>query len=410
MARAVCLITPAHVASNPRLVKEADALVGAGYDVTVVSGDVSADLRAFDEQILAAAAWKSVRVRRCLADRVLKRAATSGADWLSRFGMDVPLWLAVPAQHNQSRALVRAAKSVKADLYIAHIVSALPAAVAGARRHGGAAGYDIEDLHVEERAPPAGKPVDRILIRAIEAALVSSCRHLTASAPLIARAYEEMYGVKPVTVLNVFPLGLAHGIDRRVAAASSGELRAYWFSQQVGVDRGLQSFIEAMPLARCRLALDLRGANRFGRGDALMALAARLGVADRVRILPLAPAEHMVALAADYDIGLSFEQATPRNRDLCLTNKIFTYLLAGLPVLISDTSAHRAIAGELGAAAQTVSLSDPAAIARALDLWASQPELYADARTTAWRLARERFNWEHEKQLLLESVASAIGR
>jgi len=34
----ICLLTPGHVASTPRLVKEADALVDAGYRVHVVAG------------------------------------------------------------------------------------------------------------------------------------------------------------------------------------------------------------------------------------------------------------------------------------------------------------------------------------------------------------------------------------
>src|ERR1700675_250118 len=35
----VCLITPGHLATNPRIVKEADALSEAGYDVTVIAAD-----------------------------------------------------------------------------------------------------------------------------------------------------------------------------------------------------------------------------------------------------------------------------------------------------------------------------------------------------------------------------------
>src|SRR5215469_5721617 len=35
----VCLITPGHLATNPRIVKEADALSDAGYKVTVIAAD-----------------------------------------------------------------------------------------------------------------------------------------------------------------------------------------------------------------------------------------------------------------------------------------------------------------------------------------------------------------------------------
>ena len=39
-------------------------------------------------------------------------------------------------------------------------------------------------------------------------------------------------------------------------------------------------------------------------------------------------------------MGLSLEESRPRNRDLCLTNKVFVYLLAGIPQLLSHTAAQ----------------------------------------------------------------------
>mgnify|MGYP000111215627 CR=1 FL=1 len=39
MRAKICLVTPGHPSKNPRLVKEADALVESGYEVSVVAGD-----------------------------------------------------------------------------------------------------------------------------------------------------------------------------------------------------------------------------------------------------------------------------------------------------------------------------------------------------------------------------------
>src|SRR5262249_14385196 len=41
MSGRICLITPGHLSMNPRLVKEADALTEAGYDVVVIAADFS---------------------------------------------------------------------------------------------------------------------------------------------------------------------------------------------------------------------------------------------------------------------------------------------------------------------------------------------------------------------------------
>src|SRR4029077_14322802 len=113
------------------------------------------------------------------------------------------------------------------------------------------------------------------------------------------------------------------------------------------------------------------------------------------------------ALAAPYARGLSLETDVSENRRLCLTNKIFTYLLAGVPVLMSDTPAQRALAPDLGAAAALVSLADPQGIAGALDRCGASLDA---ARAEARRLGRERYNWEVEKGALLGSVAAAFER
>jgi len=155
------------------------------------------------------------------------------------------------------------------------------------------------------------------------------------------------------------------------------------------------------------VTLDIRGSNRWGHGDALMSFAASLGLADRVRLLPMAGPADMARLSAEYDVGLSLETDVSENRQLCLTNKIFTYLLAGVPVVMSDTPAQKLLASDLGPAARLCSLDDPVGLAATLDELASASRL-AEASQAAWRLGRERYNWEREQEVLLDSVAAAF--
>jgi glycosyltransferase involved in cell wall biosynthesis len=165
-----------------------------------------------------------------------------------------------------------------------------------------------------------------------------------------------------------------------------------------------------MARAKARVSLDVRGSNRWGHGDTLMALARDLGVAERVRLLPTAAPDQMVKLAATYDLGLSLEVGNSPNKRACLGNKIFTYLLAGVPVMVSDTPAQRAFALDLGSAAAVVSVADPDGIARVIDRLAAMPAALADAKATAWRLADQRYNWEVEQKALVETVSAAFTR
>src|SRR2546421_12236165 len=115
MRRRVCIVTPGHLASNPRVVKEADALHEAAYDVTVVAADIADFVRPFDEELIAAAPWRVVRVKRTgLPRRLERRVEAIAAGVLPQSTLH---WrFAILAHDEQSRALRRAASKVPADL------------------------------------------------------------------------------------------------------------------------------------------------------------------------------------------------------------------------------------------------------------------------------------------------------
>ena len=411
MRRAVCIVSPGNLASNPRVLKEADALHVAGYDVTAIVCDYNEVLRQADDEIEAVVPWKVIRVPRSRGEGIRARAVAQLARMLSTLGIPIPFKVAALSARTPVGALMRRAPEVPADLYIAHYVAALPAVAAAARRHGALIGFDAEDFHSGEGTGAPGDAFRMRMIEIVERSVLPACAHMTAAAPLIGKAYAARYGVAcPATVLNVFPLSMAP-VEPRPLRTGDGVpgLRAYWFSQTIGLDRGLQAFIQAMALATTRVTLDIRGSNRWGHGDALLALAASLGLADRVKLLPMAAPAEMVRLAADYDVGLSLETDVSENRRICLTNKIFTYLLAGVPVIMSDTPAQELLAPDLGPAARLCTLEDPAGLAALLDSLASAASR-AEASHAAWRLGRERYNWDREQEVLLQSVAAAFAR
>jgi glycosyltransferase involved in cell wall biosynthesis len=161
-------------------------------------------------------------------------------------------------------------------------------------------------------------------------------------------------------------------------------------------------------LLRTRCALRLRGIPSSGFPDALRTLARAAGFSGPIDFVPIGPPSEMARLAAGADLGLSLEQRHPLNRDLCLTNKIFTYLLAGVPVALTPTSAQVALATELDSAAFLADVGHPSAFATHLDAWLADAPAQASARATAWRLAQSRYNWDRARHDLIASVARAL--
>ena len=98
-------------------------------------------------------------------------------------------------------------------------------------------------------------------------------------------------------------------------------------------------------------------------------------------------------------------------KDTDLTNKLFTYALAGIPMLLSDIPAHRQVQAEAGDAVQLFRREDPVSLAAVLDSWlAAPPAVLARARAAAYCLGQESWNWEREQTLLLERVATVLQR
>ena len=406
-AKRICLVSPGHLASNPRLIKEADTLQEAGFAITVVAGDVTPGVRPLDATILARASWPVIKVRlgpRPLhLARRLRQELASKVRWIG--GVRAAQW----AHSTIVGSLARAAAVEPADLYIAHCLAALPAAAWAARRHGAKLGFDAEDDHVGELEDTSENRREIEIRRRIEAHYLPQCQHLTAASPGIARAYRDRHGVAMTPILNVFPLAHAPVDAPASRCRRLGDpLSVYWFSQTIGPGRGLEPFIQAMGRAPGRVTLFLRGSDFLGYSARLKALAADAGVAAAVQFLPSAPPDEMVRLAAHYDVGLAPDLCSPPNRAIALSNKIFTYLLAGVPVLLNDTPAQRNISMKLGNAARLMDLTDPGSVAAALGSWVGDPSALAAAKSTAWRLGQTRFNWDVEKQRLLQTVRMTI--
>lgn len=406
----ICLVTPGHVSSTPRLVKEADALSQAGYDVRVVAARHFAPVDPLDEAVIRRSPWRCHRVDACARARTLPyKLARRLAQRLVARSSDPGVRLSALAEDAVSPRLLRAAAAEKADLYIGHCIGGLSAAALSAARHGSLFGFDIEDYHDGETEGAMARKALARATRTLQRKLLPGARFLTASAPLISAKYEEEYGVHSTVVLNVFPLGEAPREPVAPAAISEDAPAVlYWFSQTVGPDRGLEEIILAIARMKTPAVLHARGYVSEAYRTGLLALAARSGVRHPPRFLPLADPAEMVRLSAAAHAGLCAEKPTVPNHELCLANKIFTYLLAGTPVLLSPTRAHVSIAPQLGDAARVIPLQEPSKAAAVLDELLGSSQALTSARSTAWAVARSRYCWDVEKHVVLKQVSEAL--
>ena len=204
----IVLISSGQPSLNPRLVKEADSLTEAGYTVTVIYQYWNKWGTALDMQLLQTKKWKSIRVGGdpsaakfvYLKSRIRQKLAMKLSNILG-FGFGF-------AETAITRCLAEQtnfAQSIKVDLYIAHNLGALPAAVSAAKKNKAKCGFDAEDFHRYE-VTNNGTSLDYKIKKYIEDKYLVQVDYLTTASPLISAAYQECYPqLKPITLLNVFP-------------------------------------------------------------------------------------------------------------------------------------------------------------------------------------------------------------
>jgi glycosyltransferase involved in cell wall biosynthesis len=376
------------------LVKEADALAEAGFDVQVIGAHWAEWADAFDARLLATRAWRCHLIdwrpdtapATFWKTRVRHRLAQAAAPSL---GSDRIL---AAALSRVTPELTRAAVASQADLYIAHNLGALPAAAEAAVHHQVRLGFDAEDFHSGGFSEAETSACE--LARRAERRWLPQCHYVTAASPLIADRYAATWGGgQPVCLLNVFPLAARPASPR--PSPPDGPLRLYWFSQTIGANRGLEDIVRAIArFDRGAIELYLRGTWQPGFRDALQRLSHDLGVSSRQIVsLPPGDPDEMVRLS-----GVTV------NNDIALSNKIFTYLLAGIAVVATRTNGQRDVINRLGRAAIGYDAGDVDALTLALRTWMTDRSRLAEARRHAWALGSETFNWDAEKLRFLEVV------
>lgn len=415
MKQKICLITSAHLSYNPRLLKEADALWAAGYDVRVVAVNLGDAKWQMDLALMASRSWKlsaydvrksstigKVRwIRAGLRQKVCREVLNSGPGVLDK------------AYSRYAPELAALALRERADLFIAHNLPALPAAAQAAHRWDALLGFDAEDFHRGEFLDTPGNQETIRLTRLVEEKYIPRCTYLTAASDGIGEAYARCLPVScPPTILNVFPLSERVGQTPKSELACERQgtrLSLYWYSQVIGADRGLDDVFEAVALLGEKVMLNLRGAISDSHSKHLRERLTKMGIAERVRLLPPLPPQQLIERAACHDVGLALEASELENRRLCVTNKLFAYLLGGLAVAATDTPGQRDIMAKIPDAGIVYRGGDVKALADQLDIWSSDPNELSKARAQARLAAESQFCWDVEAPKLIKHVDSLWG-
>lgn len=396
----VCFVTPGHISTNPRLVKEATALDRLGYDVHIVFSQYIQHWSALDEQLLSSypnIAWSCLNWEK----RGLKR---TWVRYVSGVFQKMSKLLFARFQGAERYAInrhynwqLKKAVQTKADLFVGHNLAALPVVVSAARSTGAKCGFDAEDFHRHEETDDKSGLNYRLKVSS-ENSYFEKLDYFTTSSDLIAREYKRIYpNLDPVVILNVFPVT---DLPEILPSQERKKVRLFWFSQWVGKGRGIEETLMAMASLKTEdIELHILG-DSFGDDRLYFEdLVKQYELSqDAVKFYSPIPPDEIIPFASQFDIGLATETSVPLNRDICLTNKIFTYIQAGLCVIASDTSAQKALLEQYPTVGKLYKKGEYKDLCGCLYSLISNPERIVKSKENARKLGREELNWEIEQR------------
>jgi glycosyltransferase involved in cell wall biosynthesis len=75
----------------------------------------------------------------------------------------------------------------------------------------------------------------------------------------------------------------------------------------------------------------------MGNGPSTQVISERAATCPRIRLLPAVPPQELLRWTASADYGVCFIEDSCLSYRYCLPNKLFEYMMAGIPVLASNT-------------------------------------------------------------------------
>jgi glycosyltransferase involved in cell wall biosynthesis len=311
-----------------------------------------------------------------------------------------------PARRQPARLLraVRLAHRLRPSLYHLHDPHLIPLGLA-LKAVGMPVIYDVHEdypAHARTKLPhaPLRAELKARLWQALEWLAKRSFDGFVCASPAIARGFPE---ARTVIVGNL-PQPQEFTADARPYRERRNALVMTGFATEV---RGFNEIARALELLPAELDCRLRVVGAF-RPAGLELSARRRDASGRLDCLGWHPYPAMVAELLEAKVGLALLHALPNHTDAIRSNKLFEYMAAGIPVIASDMPRWRELVCGLHCGL-VVDPSDPSAIAGAIEYLLTHPDEAEQMGARGRAAVAEQFNWDGERDRLLELYRRLIG-
>ena len=377
----VCMHLMVPGRSNYRVMNDAKALQMSGYEVIIC--DVVSDRNCPREEVIEDLSFQHV----------------FAPDWF------VParwkFWFLIKMFILMVRCAFKLFRC-NADIYHAHVEHAFPAAYVAARVRRKGLIFDTPELTMFGPTILCWPVLRRWAICIIRWMSVSCDYHITGS-PLYKPILQDLYGNEQILILRHIPpyWQVVRNTCLQQKLGLDPSVRIALYQGYLQEDRGLDTLLLAAHYLNPGIIIVLMGAN-YGKTEAqLRILIQHERLEDHVKILPAVPYSELLMWTSSADIGLTvLPPDYSLSIRLCLPNKFFEYIMAGLPILSSNLDAISNMI-HLYRVGHVLPDLTPSAIGQAINTMLANQEELTYMRANALNAVRSGLTWENESRHLV---------
>ena len=236
------------------------------------------------------------------------------------------------------------------------------------------------------------RPKVKKIWKRIEKKILPKLKNVLTVSPSIVDLYKKEYGIDAKLLRNV-PYLIKEKAEVENIKIEGKKILIY--QGAINVNRGIEYMVQAMQY------IDNVFLYIVGYGDIsneIAELIKKSNLEDKVKMLGEIPLEKLHGYTQQADLGLSLEEDKGLNYRFALPNKLFNYIQAGLPVLVSYLPEMKKMV-EHYQIGKNIVKHNPEHIAECIESMINDKEKMQLWKDNAKKAAQE-LNWEREKHVI----------
>lgn len=394
----IVMITPDSQMIDRRILLEAKTLVQAGHSVTLLAGFECSEEEYYIQDGIEIHRYKYdwdderlKRIRALLPDNdKIKMFVNKAFMKLARTFFEITPF---------DQFMITKLLQFDADVYHVHDLPCLKAGIQAARKKRVKLVYDAHELYYAQDVLPVSLQKkyfedEKKYIKYPDVVITVN--------QFIAGLMAERYGVKtPKVIMNCteLPKGFQNNKNK---LKEKGNIPCDWkvvlYQGWISPERNIETLIKGVKYFPEDVCLVLIGYGEYE--DKLKQIARDINVEEKVFFLGKVSSDEMLHYSTGADIGVIPYQPIDDNHLYCSPNKLFEYVLAGVPIVTEDLPFFRFIKEKYGCIL-TTNMSSPETFGETIEETFLSKGKLIDIKSKCEEAAKE-LNWDIEGKKLLD--------